>query len=52
MLVYPEPAQTDLIEQFFEGDGLMTHLEVMFPDAPEPAVPWDVRNEYKCVGWD
>jgi hypothetical protein len=48
MLIYPGPAQTDFIEQFFEGDNLSAHLNVMFPDEPQPAVPWDERNEYKC----
>lgn len=47
MLIYPGPAQTDFIEQFFEGDNLSAHLDVMFPDEPQPAVPWDERNEYK-----
>ena len=47
MFIYPAPAQTDFIEQFFEGDNIQAHLSVMFPDEPQPAVPWDERNEYK-----
>lgn len=49
LFVYPEPAHTDFVEQAAENDNIFSHLLEMFPDQPEPAVPWDIRNEYKSV---
>eukprot|EP01147_Barroeca_monosierra_P005463 gene5463-7165_t len=47
LLVYPEHAQTDFIQEFEETCLFQDHLEVMFPDVPEQTVPWDSNNTYK-----
>ncbi len=47
LFCYPQPAQTDFVEQFCENETIFAHLSTMFPDQPEPVVPWDVNNQYK-----
>lgn len=42
--IYPQYAQSDLIEKFHEDTTIGDHLDAMFPQAG--AVGWDERGEY------
>ena len=48
LLLYPESAQSDFIQDFAEGEALLPHLMEMFGEAGERAPPWDTERAYRA----
>jgi Ca2+-binding EF-hand superfamily protein len=46
LLLYPEPAQSDFIQDVCEADALQPHLVEMFGEHGELAPPWDTEGKY------
>ena len=48
LLLYPEHGQSDLIQDFSEGEALLPHLHEMFGEQGENAPPWDEFRQYRA----
>lgn len=46
MLLYPQYAQSDFIQDFHEDSTIGDHLDVMFPPETRGSLPWDQKGEY------
>ena len=46
LLLYPEAAQSDIVQEFSERDILRPHLVEMFGDAAEHSPEWDRERRY------
>ena len=46
LLLYPEHAQTDFIQDVAEGEALLPHLMEMFGEHGENSPPWDEGKRY------
>lgn len=47
LLLYPEPAQSDFIQDMCEGEALLPHLAEMFGVDGEGAPDWDRERKYR-----
>ena len=48
LLLYPETAQSDFVQDFSESEALMPQLREMFGDEGEHSPPWDVERKYRA----
>ncbi|CAO1614140.1 unnamed protein product [Parajaminaea phylloscopi] len=46
MLLYPQYAQSDFIQDFHEDTAVGDHLDAMFPPESRGSLPWDQKGEY------